>query len=664
MTTFSLTKVGRIGSATGPFYYPCVFDTSAITNWPWTLTLVSSPDHAGGGIYMYGSVGDPAVLGNWESYDVGLAAGRFDAFATKPAANPIYNDPDTGDSETPHIVKIGTDFYLTSHDDTGAADYQVTRLAIAEDAPLNFTRIATNSGKVLDLNAAPLTEYPWKSAHSGYFRWGLNPFSGVAYTYVGYGLFGGGDAPHYAIWGSNDAIAWTLISVLDGLIDPSLPTSPSPWVVKITEIDPQSITYAGGGEYVALCPCGNPAYSSDSRYSDLYEIYLGPDGYTLTREPRLVLSRGAASSYDEYEIGQPTTIEYSGTKLCFYQGADSSAGNSLMLATFTLDATVAKPDPILRRNHDKLVYDATGSAALPAWLEVEGNAPVPSATGLNFNTSTSGVKYASDLDPSVKTWIEMSMVFAYRDSAVGFIPRFQVGDTGPGTTANGFLAISYTNAGGTGLGYVELLGRSGAASTQTVISKYALKSDQKKRHHVGIEVDLSAKTANFLGNSNQPKTNLAFPGATIPNPYRPRISQGDATAGANFILEKITLRMTPDAAGIAPTVSSSVVASTTATLTLSEDCIGDGVGLVIKVGGTAIDGVWTRTALNDMVFTRDTGTFGESDVITLDVTDTDLRNEADLVAVQNVTGVDIQAGGSTLLSRGSVWMTTWSKRKR
>jgi len=86
--------------------------------------------------------------------------------------------------------------------------------------------------------------------------------------------------------------------------------------------------------------------------------------------------------------------------------------------------------------------------------------------------------------------------------------------------------------------------------------------------------------------------------------------------------------------------------------------------VVIKVGGTAIDGVWTRTALNDMVFTRDTGTFGESDVITLDVTDTDLRNEADLVAVQNVTGVDIQAGGSTLLSRGSVWMTTWSKRKR
>ena len=147
MTAFSLTKVGRIGSGTGPFYYPCAIDTSDVPDWPWTVTVYSSTDHGTGGISMFGAVGDPTVPANWESYDTALAAGRFNAFTTKPSGNPIYVDPDTYDAETPHIVKVGTSWYLTSHDNTGTE--QVTRLAIATGAPLNFTRYGTNSGKII-----------------------------------------------------------------------------------------------------------------------------------------------------------------------------------------------------------------------------------------------------------------------------------------------------------------------------------------------------------------------------------------------------------------------------------------------------------------------------------------------------------------------------------
>jgi len=99
--------------------------------------------------------------------------------------------------------------------------------------------------------------------------------------------------------------------------------------------------------------------------------------------------------------------------------------------------------------------------------------------------------------------------------------------------------------------------------------------------------------------------------------------------------------------GLSPSVLSSVVASTTVTLTLSEDCTGDGTGLVIKVGGVAVDGTWSRTGLTDVIFTRSSGIFSEEDTITLDITDTDLTSSATSIAIQNATGIEIQAGGST-----------------
>src|SRR5690606_22031589 len=99
---------------------------------------------------------------------------------------------------------------------------------------------------------------------------------------------------------------------------------------------------------------------------------IAADGYTLTREPRMVLARGAAASADETEVGQPSSLLYNGTLLVVYQGADDSSANSLMLATGSVDASAVKPDPLSRPNHDKTVYDLTNLSSLPAGVTSTG----------------------------------------------------------------------------------------------------------------------------------------------------------------------------------------------------------------------------------------------------------------------------------------------------
>lgn len=629
MTAFSFTKQGAIFPTTSPAYYPCIIDTSGVTDWPWTVTVYASTDHGAGGIYMYGAVGDPTVLGNWETYDAGLAAGHFDAFGTKPGANPIYIDADTSDAETPHIVKVGSTWILTCHDEVASAD-QPTRAATATTAPLNFTRLANaDDGKILNGNAAPLNDYPG-NANRGYFRWGANPFSGVAYDYIGYGLSGAGNYYHFAMYGSDDGTTWTLITLLNQTVGMGLTAT---YGVVWNMIDPQSIRDAGNGEYVALCSVGPRSSGATSVARKVYEIYIAADGYTLTRQPRLVIDLGGVGDDDEDEVSSPTTLLYGGTLLCVYQGTDGANANSLMLATGSVTATAAKPTAITYPNHTKESYTLSGSlAALPAGLTKDGSGT------LLFNADelrlpgTTGVSVDTAFTPSTAGWVELEVV-QYTGSDAATTPIIQATDTGPGAGNNGVYGVSYTGISN----LIEILSRDNAATIENKNTvAYNWKNDPAK-HHIGLRWDVANDILYWLGGGRSQMDSLAVPGAEKAVSCKLRVGAAAGTGDtAELSIASLVARIGTSSGGVAPTATW-VADDTTVTGTLSEDCVGDGTGLSVTADASAVDGTWTRTGLTNLTFTRTSGTFYVGQTIEVAVSGTDIRNAADLVAVQDAT---------------------------
>ena len=138
--------------------------------------------------------------------------------------------------------------------------------------------------------------------HTGYFRWGPNRFSGVDYKYVGYSLHGGGAPNTYAaMWGSNNAINWIKIEVLNVASDQAIEGQASRiiWL----EIDPASITRINDDEYLAITTIHTLSKTGLPTSTDIYEIFLSAKGNTLTRPSRKIVSSdhgidgGMATSY-------------------------------------------------------------------------------------------------------------------------------------------------------------------------------------------------------------------------------------------------------------------------------------------------------------------------------------------------------------------------------
>jgi hypothetical protein len=314
----------------GP-YYTTLVKMDAVKGFPFDYALYFSTDHHKvGGIWLYLCKGVPTDPRNWKSYDKAVADGDFNYLATKPEKNPIYSDTVQGySSETPHANVIDGKVYMTYHNVLQDKRGQGTILATSPDG-INFSRI--NGAQDSVILTGPVN-------HTGYFRWAPNPFSGVKHKYVGYSLYGGGANFRCAMWTSDDAIKWNREQVFVPKEGHAM--SEADRLLIWHEIDPNSITPLGNGEYTALCAGGNRASGSMARVVELYEIFLASDGKTLTRPSRKVMAKGEIGSRDSEEVAEPTTVVIGDTWHLIYVGASKQGKeNTVMSALGKLDKTL------------------------------------------------------------------------------------------------------------------------------------------------------------------------------------------------------------------------------------------------------------------------------------------------------------------------------------
>ncbi len=329
-THFTFKKHGKLISHPlnmnnpGP-YYTCLVKMTGVKNFPYDYVLYFSTDHddGKGGIWMYVCNGLPTVVDNWKSYDQAVEEGDFDYLSQKPMGNPIFIDTVQGSqTETPHANVLDGIVYMTYHN-VGAGRNQSTLLATSEDG-VNFSRINGNKDSViLDYTGEP------GDGHTGYFRWGVNPFSGVKYKYIGYSLHGGGYDYNSAMWASDNAIDWEKLEVFgpkEGL------TVEEEYLLIWHELDPNSIVSLGNGEYTAICAAGNRAFGAMARVVELYQIFLANDGRTLTRKCRKIVAQGTDGSDDEEEVAEPTTVVIGDTWHMIYVGARAQGSSNTVMA--------------------------------------------------------------------------------------------------------------------------------------------------------------------------------------------------------------------------------------------------------------------------------------------------------------------------------------------
>jgi hypothetical protein len=633
---YSFTKVGALfsDSSSARCYYPSMIDTRGVPNWPWTFTVFASTDHSStGGIYMMGAVGDPRVAANWETYNSGLAAGRFAAFATKPSANPIYTDAMSGYSgtETPHVEKIGSTWYMTAQIGISGSN-QPTILATSTDL-LNWTNHARAGDSlpiILDGNLE--TEFPANDLHRGYFVWGPNPFPNLAGTYFGMGAHGAGGKSMTALRTSNDGISWTVQRLVN---DHSSLTGalPDGWGVKFPEFDPHSVRDAGGGEYVMLAPCGSKASGSEDRFSALYEVYVLDDGkLTVSREPRLVIAQGGVGAADEYEIGQPCSLDYNGTLVLVYQGADSLQDNSLMLATGSYDGSAAKPAAVSRPNHNRYYFNQS-DGVLPAWLENDGGT-TNFQTGYFNIAASAGVRFNADIVPDTVQYMEVYITMVPGGGSTA-VPYVLVSATRANSgTKNGVFFSAFSGTG-------EFLGCWVANVDGEVLNNaggftFEAGGQSHRRGRFGIRWDANLDRLTMLGASGHNHTIFSVPSAPGGMSLRPRVSFNTA-AGR---IESIEFRIATAGAGVAPTITSVTALPKQLDFTLSKDCAGDGTGITISDNGTPVTGVWSRNDLGQIRFRKSSGRF--QGPITYTVGSTDIRSTDDLVAIKAVSDVAVE----------------------
>ena len=278
----------------------------------------------------------PSQADSWVSYDEAVAGGRFDYLATKPAGNPIFTDSIKGrQTETPHGNVIDGTVYMSYHNYFSHNGWQATMMAISDDG-VNYKRI-------YDDDRAIILEPEEFLDHTGYFRWGPNVFSGVGYQYVGYSLRRGTVDYRSSMWGSDDALHWDELQMINGWnTDKNIPEDDRFLIWH--EMDPTSVRRTRGNEYVAICCAGTRAAGKMKRLTELYEVYLAPDGCTQTRMARKIMGVGGGGSEDSEECSS-SSVTFIGDSLhMVYVGTtDDGKINTVMGAVGTFNRNAIMP---------------------------------------------------------------------------------------------------------------------------------------------------------------------------------------------------------------------------------------------------------------------------------------------------------------------------------
>lgn len=301
-------------------YYPCIVDMLGVPNFPARYAVYFSSDHAtgAGGIYLYitDNLFDAA---SYQSYDDAVAAGKFNYLSIKPPANPIYVDQVIGSqTETPELRWVNGTLVMT-YQQQGAGNNQSTIRAKGTDG-VNFAR-----DRVI-VDYVPGEELG--DGHTGYFKWGPNPFHGVNYAYIGYSGHGGQSRPTAAQWGTNDPVNgnWSLIALMPRLAGR---LKQGTRVMEWNAIDLTSVRRVGDN-YSVLVPFESPTSGAAARDGAIYEILLASDGLQPMSQPIQVLPKGAT-----YDAGEVTTssLIFDGTNYVgVYQAADTNNLKNLAAA--------------------------------------------------------------------------------------------------------------------------------------------------------------------------------------------------------------------------------------------------------------------------------------------------------------------------------------------
>jgi hypothetical protein len=322
-------------------YYPCLVKMDGIKDFPYEYALFFSTDHASdkGGIWLYLKNGHPSEAIGWISYDEALSEGSFDYLDVKPAGNPIFVDTVVGrQTETPHANIIDGRICMTYHNYLEYRNWQATMMAISEDG-INFRKISEKDSAIL-LKPDDFLN------HSGYFRWGRNIFTGVHYKYIGYSLRRGSIDHRSSVWGSDDAIHWDELQMINGWnTDLSVPEVDRFLIWH--EMDPASIRKISDNEYVAICCAGTKAAGKMKRTTELYEIFLGPDGYTQTRMARKIIGIGDAGSEDSEECSSASTMLAGDSLHMVYVGTTGEGKINTVMGAVGDFSKKANPSPTL-----------------------------------------------------------------------------------------------------------------------------------------------------------------------------------------------------------------------------------------------------------------------------------------------------------------------------
>lgn len=349
MTAYTFEKCGPLLAkpegmpGPGPYFTSLLaLDEMPGSRYDYALYCSSDHDPGAGGIWLYLAKGAPTDPAHWVSYDQARAAGAFDHLPGAPAGNPIHIDSvqGGGHTETPHAALVAGRVYLSYHKDQ-IPPTQATLLATSADGVV-FERIRGAADSVI-LRYDPATSHG--DGHTGYFRWGPNPFAGIAAPWVGYSLHGGGDDYYSAQWTSTDGVHWTRRAVLkpiEGLATPH----PDRMIIW-HGLDPASVRPLDGGGYVALCDVGNRASGSAARIVELYEIYLAADGVTLTHPARRVLPVGEENALDSEEVATATSTRIGAETHLLYVGAcKGGTVNTVMGAVGRFDPSFQPTDAL------------------------------------------------------------------------------------------------------------------------------------------------------------------------------------------------------------------------------------------------------------------------------------------------------------------------------
>jgi len=210
---------------------------------------------------------------------------------------------------------------------------------------INFERINGDDDSVI-LRYDPAESLG--NGHTGYFRWSSNPYSGINKKYIGYSLHGGGDHYYSALWGSDDAINWEKLHVLEPIEGQSVEDDR---MIIWHELDPNSINELPDGGYVAICGVGNRASGNAARFVELYEVYLAADGVTITHFSQNILARGSSEDNDSEELASPTSINIDGKVHLLYVGAkEGGTTNTVMSAVGELDLTSVRSNELISKD--------------------------------------------------------------------------------------------------------------------------------------------------------------------------------------------------------------------------------------------------------------------------------------------------------------------------